>query len=217
MDILEIMKRRHSVRQYEVRAIEGDTRRALETEVKAINRETGLSIQLLFDEPKCFDSGMAHYGRFSGVTNYIALVGPKGENLDEQCGYWGEKLVLLAQSLGLNTCWVAMTYGKSAAVVRKGEKEVCLISLGYGKNQGSSHQGKTLEQVTRVEGEMPDWFRRGMEAVLLAPTAANQQKFLFICRGDSVSAQVSGFGFYAKVDLGIVKYHFEAVTGRKVS
>ncbi len=64
---------------------------------------------------------------------------------------------------------------------------------------------------------MPDWFEEGMKAVLLAPTAVNQQKFYFtLTDGDRVSAKVKGTGFYAKTDLGIVKYHFEAVTGRKV-
>ena len=62
---------------------------------------------------------------------------------------------------------------------------------------------------------MPDWFARGMEAVLLAPTAMNQQKFYFTLEGDRVRAR-AGRGFLTKMDLGIVKYHFEAATGRKV-
>lgn len=49
-----------------------------------------------------------------------------------------------------------------------------------------------------------------------APTAMNQQKFVFTLNGDQVSAKVSGPAFYSKMDLGIVKYHFEAVTGKKV-
>lgn len=63
---------------------------------------------------------------------------------------------------------------------------------------------------------MPDWFEKGIEAALLAPTAMNQQKFVFELKGDDVRAKVSGFGFYSKVDLGIVKYHFEVATGRHV-
>lgn len=43
---------------------------------------------------------------------------------------------------------------------------------------------------------------------LMAPTAMNQQKFTFTLKGDKVRAD-AGLGFYAKVDLGIVKYHFE--------
>lgn len=216
MDIIQVMEQRHSVRQYEDRKIEPEKRAALLKELGEINKESGLHIQILFDEPKCFDSMMAHYGKFTGVQNYIALVGAKGASLEEKCGYYGERLVLLAQSLGLNTCWVAMTHGKSAAKVGSGEKEACLIALGYGKNQGVPHKSKALSDVTKVDGTMLEWFERGMEAVMLAPTAMNQQKFVFELSGDKVSANVYGFGFYSKMDLGIVKYHFEAATGRKV-
>lgn len=216
MDIIQVMEQRHSVRQYEDRQIEPEKRAALLKELGEINKESGLHIQILFDEPKCFDSMMAHYGKFTGVQNYIALVGAKGASLEEKCGYYGERLVLLAQSLGLNTCWVAMTHGKSAAKVGSGEKEACLIALGYGKNQGVPHKSKALSDVTKVDGTMLEWFERGMEAVMLAPTAMNQQKFVFELSGDKVSANVSGFGFYSKMDLGIVKYHFEAATRKQV-
>ena len=59
---------------------------------------------------------------------------------------------------------------------------------------------------------MPEWFRRGVQAALLAPTAMNQQKFTFTLQGDTVSAK-AGTGFYSKVDLGIAKYHFEIGAG----
>lgn len=216
MDILEAIKQRHSVRQYEDRPIEPEKREILCNEIEKINNESGLHVQIIFDEPKCFNSMMARYGKFSGVQNYIALVGEKGAQLDEKCGYYGEKLVLLAQTLGLNTCWVAMSHGKSAAVTGSGEKQACLISLGYGSEQGVPHKNRPLDQVTKVNGEAPEWFKKGMEAVMLAPTAVNQQKFLFELSGDKVTAKVSGFGFYTKMDLGIVKYHFEAATGRHV-
>lgn len=54
-----------------------------------------------------------------------------------------------------------------------------------------------------------------MEAVSLAPTAVNQQKFIFELKNGVVTAKALN-GFYAKIDLGIAKYHFEAVTGHKV-
>lgn len=215
MDMLEIMKARHSVRQYEEKRIEIPEREALFHLVKECNKESGMNIQIVFDEPRCFEGIMAHYGKFSGVNNYIALVGKKGADLEEKAGYYGEKLVLKAQELGLNTCWVAMTHGKSVAEIKKGEKLACIIALGYGANQGVPHKSKPLEQLCSCAKAMPDWFSKGMEAVLLAPTAMNQQKFYFTLENGGVSAK-AGKGFYTKMDLGIVKYHFEAVTGRKV-
>lgn len=215
MDILEIMKARHSVRQYREKKIEGEKREALSALVKECNAQSGLNIQIIFDEPKCFDSMMAHYGKFSGVENYIALVGKKSADLEEKVGYYGEKLVLKAQELGLNTCWVAMTHGKSTAEVRKGEKLACIIALGYGTTQGIAHSNKPIAQLCNCADAMPDWFSKGMEAVLLAPTAMNQQKFYFTLENEKVTAK-GGSGFYTKMDLGIVKYHFEAVSGRRV-
>lgn len=215
MDMMEVIRSRHSVRQYTGKKIEEEKREELVNLAKACNKESGLNIQIIFDEPKCFDSLMAHYGKFSGVTNYIALVGKKGSELEEKAGYYGEKLVLKAQELGLNTCWVASTHGKSAARIEKGEKLACIISLGYGSTQGVPHKNKSVEQLCSCASTMPDWFAKGLEAAMLAPTAMNQQKFVFDLAGEKVTAK-AGKGVLTKMDLGIVKYHFEAVTGRNV-
>ena len=114
----------------------------------------------------------------------------------------------------MNTCWVAMTHGKSAAEIKKGGKLACIIALGYGVTQGAAHTNKSLEQLCNCASDMPDWFSKGMEAALLAPTAMNQQKFFITLENGKVSAR-AGKGFYTRMDLGIVKYHFEAATGRK--
>ena len=214
MNLTEAMKERHSVRQYTDRPLEQSVVSALQEEIKACNQESGLHIQLVMNEPKAFDGFMAHYGKFSGVTNYIAMIGKKGPELDEKCGYYGERLVLKAQQLGLNTCWVAMTYSKvkAAYAVAPGEKLCIVIALGYGENQGVPHKSKAASQVSRTEGTPPDWFQAGVSAALLAPTAMNQQKFTFSLAGSRVTAK-AGVGFYSKIDLGIAKYHFELGAG----
>ncbi len=215
-ELVELMKQRHSVRQYTDAPIEPDKRDCLTALAERINAENGLHIQLLFEEPRCFQGMMARYGHFSGVQNYIALVGPKSPETEEALGYYGEQLVLKAQELGLNTCRVALTHGRSKAEVRKGEKEICLISLGYGVTQGVMHKSKALQEVCNAGENAPDWFLLGMECALLAPTATNQQKFFFTLAPDGSVSATCGKGFYTRLDLGIVKYHFEAVTQRKV-
>lgn len=216
MTIMEAIRQRHSVRQYTDKPLGEDVIRPLEEEIAACNKESGLHIQLVKNEPKAFDSFMAHYGKFSGVTNYIAMIGKKGPDLEEACGYYGERLVLKAQQLGLNTCWVAMTYSKirSAFSVGEGEKLCIVISLGYGKTQGVPHKSKAIEKVAKTDGPAPDWFTSGVEAALLAPTAMNQQKFRFTLTDDKVSVR-AGVGFYTKIDLGIVRYHFETGAGKE--
>lgn len=216
MEALEIMKRRHSVRQYTDRSVEREKRDILDALADTINQKAGLNIQIIYDDRKCFDSFMAHYGKFTGVQNYIALIGKKSPDLDEALGYYGEELVLKAQELGLNTCWVAMTHGKSKAIINKGEKQICLIALGYGVTQGSEHKNKPLQTLCNYSEYMPKWFLNGMSAALLAPTAMNQQKFYFELLSDGNVKATCGKGFYTKLDLGIVKYHFETVSGKEI-
>lgn len=216
MDIMQAMQERHSVRQYKKQPLGEEVITELQDEISECNRESGLHIQLVTNEPKAFDGFMAHYGKFSGVTNYIALIGKKDNDLEEKCGYYGERLVLKAQQLGLNSCWVAMTYSKikSAYSVAAGEKLCIVIALGYGETQGESHKIKAPVDVSETKGTAPDWFERGVRAALRAPTAMNQQKFRFILNGRSVRAE-SGRGFYTKIDLGIAKYHFEIGAGKE--
>ncbi|WP_024865704.1 nitroreductase family protein [Butyrivibrio sp. FCS014] len=218
MDIKEAIRERHSVRQYTPDHIMGDVRTSLETLIQECNRESGLNIQLITDDPECFDTLLGHYGNFTGVNNYIALVGSKKlKDLDELAGYYGEKIVLEAQMLGLNTCWVAGTYGKGKckAHVDSGEKIVCVISIGYGATNGTSHRSKELSKLCGVsEKDMPSWFKEGVEAALLAPTAMNQQKFFIDLKGEEAVIKAN-FGPLTKLDLGIVRYNFEAASGHK--
>ena len=151
MDLLQAMKERHSVRSYEEKSIEAGTVEKLRSFIKECNKESGLHMQLVLDEPHAFEGFMAHYGKFSGVRNYIALIGRKGNDLEEKCGYYGEKVVLYAQTLGLNTCWVGLTYSKvkSAFQIDPGEKLCLVIAIGYGQTQGVSHKSTTPVQALK--------------------------------------------------------------------
>lgn len=214
MELLEAMEQRHSVRSYTDQKIEGEVKADLQRFIDACNRESGLHMQLVLDEPQAFDSFLAHYGKFSGVRNYIAVIGKKGADLEEKSGYYGEKVVLHAQQLGLNTCWVAMTYKKvhTAFQIDEGEKLCVVIAVGYGTTQGVPHKSKPKQAVAEAQGTPPTWFEKGVEAALLAPTATNQQKFTLSLSGNTVKPK-AGMGFYSKLDLGIVKYHFEIGAG----
>ena len=218
MNAREAIDARHSVRAYLDTPIPGEIRQELDRFVSHCNRESGLSISIQYDDPEGFDSRLAHYGRFRNVKNYIVLAGKKNGNFDFICGYYGEKIVLYAQSLGLNTCWAALTFNKRkvSQLIAPGEALCMVIALGYGQTQGSTHRSKGMKSVVESVDAPPRWFEDGVEAALKAPTAVNQQKFAFTLRDGVPMARVKGWGGYAKVDLGIVCWHFEAVTGRKV-
>ncbi|MBQ9328101.1 MAG: nitroreductase [Solobacterium sp.] len=215
MDLKEAMQVRHSVRSYLDQPIEAAIVAQLREEVEQANEESGLHLQLVINEPKAFQGGLAHYGSFSGVTDYLALVGPKGKQLEEACGYYGERIVLKAQTLGLNSCWVGLTFKKipGAFQVRNGEKLAAVIALGYGVTSGIAHKSKSVEEVSNVTIHSPDWFRNGVNAALNAPTAVNQQKFRLELQKDRVQA-TAGLGFFSRMDLGIIKLHFELGSGK---
>ena len=219
MTLLEAIKERHSVRRYDDRPIEAEKVSSLQDAIAKINNLTGLNIQLVLEEPRAFASGVWKYGQFSGVRNYLVMAGPKGSEAEEAIGYHGEELVLLAQTMGINSCWVGLTYTKTAGAfeLRPGDIVHCVIALGYGLTAGVPHPLKPAEQFYEADGMPPEWFLRGIEAALLAPTAINQMKFRFsLCGPRTVRAKAlfSMVG-YTHIDLGIAKLHFELGAGKE--
>ena len=222
MTLQEAIEARHSVRAFKEKPLAEDVVKVLEEQIAILNDEGQLHIQLILNEPKAFQGTLAKYGKFRGVTNYIVMAGKKSEDLDDRVGYYGEHLVLLVQTLGLNTCWVGLSYSKvpGTYVLEEGEKIACYIAIGYGETQGVGHKIKTVKQVSNASDITPSWFKKGVEAALLAPTAVNQQKFSFEYVGMSnnhhqVRAK-KGFSMigYTQMDLGIAKYHFEIGAGK---
>lgn len=222
MTLLEAIESRHSVRRYKDIPLTKETVKILLQKIEEINRKGELHIQLIMNEPKAF-KGIFAYGRFSGVNNYFVVSGKKADDLDERAGYYGEQLVLLAQQLGLNTCWVGQSYRKIENTFKldDGEKIVCYIAVGYGETQGAEHKHKTLEDVSNINRLTPEWFKKGVTAALLAPTAVNQQKFYFeyvLSDEENQKPKVKAkrlFSLvgYTNVDLGIAKCHFEIAAG----
>ena len=224
MTIQEAIEARHSVRAYTGQPLAADVVEVLEEKISELNEKGHLHMQLIRNETKAFQGKLAKYGKFRGVNDYIVMAGQKADELDERIGFYGEQLVLLAQTLGLNTCWVGLSYSKvpGTYVLEAGEVIEAYISIGYGETQGVSHKIKRVEQVSNANDLTPSWFRQGVEAALLAPTAVNQQKFFFeyIPARDGKPVRVlakrnfSLIGF-TQMDLGIAKCHFEIGAGKE--
>ena len=224
MTIQEAIEARHSVRAYTGQPLAAEVVEVLEEKIRELNEKGHLHMQLIRNETKAFQGKLAKYGKFRGVNDYIVMAGQKSDDLDERIGYYGEQLVLLAQTLGLNTCWVGLSYSKvpGTYILEAGEVIEAYISIGYGETQGVSHKIKRVEQVSNTNDLIPSWFRQGVEAALLAPTAVNQQKFFFefIPARDGKPVRVlakrnfSLIGF-TQMDLGIAKFHFEIGAGKE--
>lgn len=217
-DILDLMRSRHSVRKYTDQPIEGETREALQACVDRCAKASDLDMRLMIDEPEAFESAMAHYGKFSNVRNYLILAGTPDDTFEERVGYWGQEVVLEAQRLGLNSCWVGLTFAKRKVkqLIPENEKLCCVVALGYGANQGVDRKSKELEDISNLTDTAPMWFHRGVRAAGFAPTAVNQQKFrleLEEIGGKHYVKAIDKGGFFSRVDMGIVKHDFELAAG----
>lgn len=222
MTLLEAIEHRHSVRHYISKPLAPEIVDALNHKIEECNRAGDLHIQLVTGEPRGF-SGIICYGQFSGEENYLVVAGRKAPDLDERIGYYGEQIVLLAEQLGLGTCWAGVTYSKikGAYQLAEGEKVICMISIGYPNDPGRKHKRKSLEQLSNVSERTPEWFFRGVMAARQAPTAVNQQKFYFEYLGErdghhlvKATRQHSLIG-YTQMDLGIARLHFEIGAGKE--
>lgn len=209
MTEIEALRERHSVRNYKDIRIDADTLDKLSAFIEKCNDEGNLNIQLCKDAGNTYNRLMNKAMGLGSAPSVIACIGKDDDTLDERIGYYGQKIVLFAQSLGLNTCWTGTYNQKNVpAVIGADERLAIVIALGYGVNPGRERKSKSIDQVTRTKN-MPDWFRAGVEAALLAPTAINQQKFEINLNEDGTVDFIDKGGVLSKIDIGIVKYNFE--------
>lgn len=213
----QAIRRRHAVRKYLPDPIPKEKIEALSGLVSEINAETPLNFALAVGEPDAFRKSLFAYGMFKNVRNYFVLAGPKTPETETLVGYHGEKLVLKAQELGLNTCWVGMSFSRrhSRIELAPGEKIHCAVALGYGETQGVQHKCKSPLEICPEYSSMPGWFQKGIGLALLAPTAMNQQKYHFTLVGKDKVRATTDSGAYTKVDLGIARLHFEIGAGKE--
>jgi len=210
MSEIDAIKERHSVRNYEAKKIEADKVEKIRAKIEELNKKGNLHLQFMEDAGKTYNKLFNKVAGLGSAPSVIACVGIDDETLEQRVGYYGEKLVLFIQELGLNTCWAGTFNEKNiGAEVGDGEKLVISIAVGYGKDKGKPHKSKSPEQVIEAKGDRPYWFNKGVDMALLAPTAINQQKFTIRLNEDESVDFVDKGGIFSQVDLGIVRCHFE--------
>ncbi|HCT91510.1 MAG TPA: nitroreductase [Lachnospiraceae bacterium] len=212
MDFKEAMRQRHMVRRYTDRPLPAETVKDLEGYIDRMNHSYGLSVELKTEDSSAFNA-VIKLVLAKEVRNFFIMAGKDAPDLDERLGYCGAGLMLYAQTLGLNTWWVGGTFSrKRMAEISHGNRVAGVVAVGYGQTQGVPHKTKKPAQVGSYSGEEPEWFRRGIDAALLAPTALAKQAFMIKGSGKNVSIQCEN-GIFSGVDTGLVKYHFELGAG----
>lgn len=216
MNEMEAIRNRHAVRDYKEQPIGEEAVCALKEAIDRYNKEAGLHMQLVLESPEAFQSLIPAFGRFKGVKNYIALVAGKTAEGCEKCGYYGAKLAIAAQMAGLNSCFVTTSFkpAKCKVELAPGETVLGVIAIGYGRTQGKPHKSKGIKTLGRGKSR---WFLNGMEAAALAPTGLNRQNFFIEEVDGKARAKALNDKPMTKIDLGIVKYHFETGAGRDAS
>lgn len=216
MTLEEAMRSRHTVRRYTDRTLPEEIAAQLGDRIGRHNRERGLAMGLVTENPEAFGP-VLRLVLAKGVRNYVVLAGRDRPGLGEDLGYCGADVMLLAQTLGLNSWWVGGTFSRKGLrknAAPEAERILGLLAVGYGAVQGVPHKSRPPEEIAAYAGEAPAWFSKGVEAVLLAPTALNRQAFTIRGEGRKVSMTCDS-GVFSGVDLGIGKYHFEIGAGRE--
>lgn len=219
MNDLEAIAQRHSVRMYSDKPVDENVLAELRNVIEECNAASKLHIQMISGVENAFCGAKTHYGRFSGVHNAIALVGSDdvSPHLDEQIGYYGELLALRLVRLQCATSWAVLDNPTEYWwELKPSERLVCVLAFGYAARPGARHRSKPLESLCRIPsdlGTMPDWFRRGMEAVMLAPTSLSQQPFIFVLHENGTVSVEPSDGLFVGVGIGCAKCHFAIGAG----
>lgn len=216
MTIKEAIKERHMVRHYIDKPIPSEIITKLEERIEKINKENNLNFTLVTSSAK--GVGLLARALFKPVVyNYIIFAGEDNEDLDEKIGYFGSDIMLFAQTLGLNSWWNGGMFSRKETKKHFDKENVRVngvLAIGYGKNQGQPHKSKSAEEISSYDGDAPQWFINGVQAVLYAPTAVNKQNFTIKGKENKVLMTYKS-GYLSDVDLGIGKYHFEVGAGKE--
>ena len=206
MDIKEAIQKRHTVRKFLDKPIEADKLTQINERIDTLNKKHNLSLKLITNNSHGLATGWKLIAK--NATNFIILAGQKTPTSREKIGYASSDLMLYAQTLGLNTWWIGGMYSKKIKALTPDAHIVGILVIGYGATQGHPHESKTAQDVSTYAGTPPQWFKDGVQAALLAPTAINRQGFTIKGEGDKVNITYKKAAFDME-DLGIVKHHFE--------
>lgn len=220
MELIDAIQIRCSRRSYIEEPISDKKVKLLNELIDKVNIEGDLHLQLILNNGAAFQGIRKSYGLFSGVQNYIALVGKDDKFLREKIGYYGERVVLEATRLELGTCWVGGTFDRKscACKIEQGETFIAVIAIGNILPEHTlkekiilkvtRRKSKTVSELYEADCDVPEWFKTGMDAVQKAPSAMNGQPVKFHYKNSIVTAE-TGNNDYKEIDLGIAKLHFE--------
>ncbi len=227
------IEKRRSRRHFDAsRPIESDKLSALDTVCKQFMPFPNARSCLVTESVKnVFKGIIGSYGKIKGAPAFIAFIGDMDSAyVQEELGYTGERIILEATALGLNTCWVAGFFKpesvSSLVEIKSNERVLAVTPVGYARRFESLEEklmtgfGRTHRRVpiSRLVGSLtqdslPEWMRASIQAARLAPSAVNRQPWGFHVEDNSITVYVRTggpeFDVSKRLDCGIAMLHIE--------
>lgn len=215
MTLLEAIKVRRSIRKYNGDPIREETRENIIKRCKKLGELSHIKFIPKFDVKGVFNP-LVTFGAFKNAYNYIAVIAPK-DYKEDTLGYFSEQLVLYLETLGIGSCFVGASYSRFDVKIKKNKDEKIFILIAFGLwdfTELKPRKSKKPTDVSNVTELSPNWFKEGVIAALLAPTALNQQKFYIELINQNTVSIKSFPGPFSLLDKGIVKCNFEIAAGK---
>lgn len=216
-EYIKAIEMRTSRRSYKSIGLDKDTVGIIKDMVDYVNEKGRLNFSFIEDASPAFTV-------FSGKFSAVAVCGPDTVSAREDCGYYGETIVLQCAYHGLGTCWVSGTYNENKILemlnLPKKVRLYCVIAIGFVNPKKSlkenmfyraTHKNnKPYQKMFEVcDEKLPEHFEYAMQLVEAAPSAVNRRPVKFRYENGVVSASVDEPYSDKSIDFGIAKLHFQ--------
>ncbi len=236
MNYKNLISNRKSVREFKNKSIEQKYFNEIES---YINNSKKLLPEISV-EMKIFDNkdSYAKLNKIAGYNgymieapNYVILLSDNKKGYIENSGYVGERLMLKARDLGIDSCWI--TFEDSNAIKEKlsisSDKEVtAIIALGYEDEKKAKNKSVSDRLGVEEIVYMNEWGNNANVSELeerylleaftyarMAPSSLNRQPWRFIIDGGNIVLAVKKDGFAsdyeASIDTGIAMLYFSLI------
>ncbi len=219
---------RHSQRKYSAKVPSDEITARIETVCNEFKPFPGTRAVLVRSPATDVFTGAVgpFFYKVTEAPYYIAFIGTTSvPNIQSITGYLGEGVILDATSLGLNSCWVGGFYRREPVLkqidLQEDERLLAITPIGYSKEESDRvgvsskrYRRKDLDKLV-TSGSLSEnsWVKTALEAVRIAPSAANRQPWRFQIGSDSVTVSSNskrkGFRVSRSLDCGIAMLHLE--------
>lgn len=233
MDYKKLISNGKSVREFKNISIENKYFNEITRYIKNSKKllpKIDLEVKI-FDNKDCYEK-LKHIAGYNGhmieAPSYAVILSDVKKGYIENSGYIGERLILKARDLEIDSCWI--TFDDSDAIKEKldisSDKEVtAIIALGYENSKNTKNKSGSERLSVEKIVYMDEWGinasateleERGLldafSYARMAPSTLNRQPWRFIIDGESIILAVKKDDFtnnYERsIDAGIAMLYF---------